>query len=471
MVTHTDNGAKDIDTVLVDVDNLTVHYALRSGLVDRLFGRSHRTVRAVDGVSFTLHRGEVLGLVGESGSGKTTLGRAMLGMVRATSGTIRFSGRDVTKTSRRELKSLRSRVQMVFQDPHASLNPAMNLLTAIGHPLQIHRRAASKAQLRRAVSDALELVGLTPVDEFLQKYPSDLSGGQRQRAVIARAIVLRPEIIVADEPVSMLDMSVRSKVLQLMIDLKNALGLTYLYVTHDLATAKFLCDRIAILYLGRVVEIGTAEEIFADPKHPYTRALLDTVPDPDLSRGAHRRVARGEIPDAARPPSGCSFHPRCPLAFEPCGWEGRDLRQLLERRWTSQGLDAFAAERRVIANLDELETESLSVMLKPAAPHSVQEVRDLLGAVERDSSAEPFWRGVAEIATEGDGVVVRFHEAKDVALTAVANREVACLLFTKGDGEDVPPWRDVTTGQQGAGESPPGPADSASSPHLMRRQV
>jgi oligopeptide/dipeptide ABC transporter ATP-binding protein len=455
MVTSTDDSADDSDTVLVDVDNLTVHYALRSGLLDRLLGRSHRMVKAIDGVSFVLRRGEVLGLVGESGSGKTTLGRAMLGMVRATSGTICFSGRDVTKMSRRELRSLRSRAQMVFQDPHASLNPAMNLLTAIGHPLQIHRRAGSKAQLRRAVSDALEHVGLTPVDDFLQKYPSDLSGGQKQRAVIARAIVLRPEIIVADEPVSMLDMSVRSKVLQLMIDLKNALGLTYLYVTHDLATAKFFCDRIAILYLGRVVEIGTAEEIFADPKHPYTRALLEAVPDPDLSRGAHRRVARGEIPDAARPPAGCSFHPRCPLAFEPCGWEGRDLRQLLERRWTAAGLDAFAAERNMIANLDELDTDSLSVTLKPAAPNSAQDVRDLLGAVQKDSPGDPFWRGVAEITTDSDGVVIRFHEPTDVALTAVANREVACLLFTKGDCEDVPPWRDVTTTQQAAGDSRP----------------
>src|SRR5262245_32905914 len=220
----------DSDAALIDVDGLSVHYALRSCLFDRLFGRSRQFVKAVDGVSFALRRGEVLGLVGESGSGKTTLGRAMLGMVRATSGAIRFSGRDVTKMSRRELKSLRSRAQMVFQDPHASLNPAMNLLSAVGHPLKIHHRSGSKEQLRQAVSDALEHVGLTPVDDYLQKFPSDLSGGQKQRAVIARAIVLRPEIIVADEPVSMLDMSVRSKVLQLMIDLKNELGLTYLYV-------------------------------------------------------------------------------------------------------------------------------------------------------------------------------------------------------------------------------------------------
>jgi oligopeptide/dipeptide ABC transporter ATP-binding protein len=462
MAAPTTDPTGDTATALVDVDNLTVHYALRSGVLDRLFGRSHRTVKAVDGVSFSLRRGEVLGLVGESGSGKTTLGRALLGMVVPTSGTIRFSGRDVAKMSRRELKALHARAQMIFQDPHASLNPSMTLLTAIGHPLKIHGRATAKNRLRSLVSDALERVGLTPVTDYMQKYPADLSGGQKQRAVIARAIVLQPELLVADEPVSMLDMSVRSKVLQLMIDLKNELGLTYLYVTHDLATAKFFCDRIAILYLGRVVEIGTAEEIFADPKHPYTRALLDAIPDPDLSRGEHRRIPRGEIPDAARPPAGCAFHPRCPLAFEACGWEPRDLRQLLERRWTSKGLDAFAAERTMIANLDELDTNEQSVTLKPAAHHSEADVRDLLSAVHEESPADPFWRGVAEITTTSDGVLVRFREARDVKLTVVGDREVACLLVADGDHHDGPP-HGVATALQ-VSNPLPSAADTSSGP-------
>ena len=416
--------------VLVDVDDLDVHYALQSGVLDRMFGGKGGVVKAVDGVSFQLRRGEVLGLVGESGSGKTTLGRAMLGMVRATSGTIRFSGRDVTTMSRRELKELRSRSQMVFQDPHASLNPAMNLLTAIGHPLKIHGRTREKSELKRLVSEAMERVGLTPVDDFLTKYPGDLSGGQKQRAVIARAIVLGPQLIVADEPVSMLDMSVRSKVLQLMIDLKRTLGLTYIYVTHDLATAKFFCDRIAILYLGRIVEFGTVDEIFSAPKHPYTRALLDAIPDPDLSRGAKRPLPRGEIPDAARPPAGCAFHPRCPLAFETCGWEPRDLRQLLDRRWTAHGADAFAAERAVIANLDDLNADAVTVTLKPAAGHTAGDVRTLLSTVRDESAADPFWRGVAGVEESADGVVVAFHERVDPVLTPVDGRDVACLLFT-----------------------------------------
>ncbi len=427
----------DSDDILVDVDDLSVHFSLRSGLLDRMFGGRGNVVKAVDGVSLRLRRGEVLGLVGESGSGKSTLGRAILGMVAATSGCIRFSGHDVTSMGRRELKELRSRAQMVFQDPHASLNPAMNLLTAIGHPLRIHGRVKSKAELRQRVGDAMERVGLTPVDDFMTKYPSDLSGGQKQRAVIARAIVLGPAMVVADEPVSMLDMSVRSKVLQLMIDLKSALGLTYVYVTHDLATARFFCDRVAILYLGRVVEFGSVGDIFADPKHPYTRALLDAIPDPDLSRGEQRSLPRGEIPDAARPPAGCSFHPRCPLAFESCGWEGRDLRQLLERRWTAGDVEAFAAERAVVGNLDDLDADGLEVTLEPAARHSVDDVRDLLVSIRDGDPDEPFWKGVSDLTQTSSGVRITFHEHTDPRLKLVDNREVACLLYPAVSQEET----------------------------------
>ena len=211
-------------------------------------------------------------------------------------------------------------MQIVFQDPHASLNPAMTIEQSVGHPLQIHG-IGSAPERRRRIVETLETVGLAPAEQFMAKYPSDLSGGQKQRAVIARAIILNPVLLVADEPVSMLDMSVRAKILELMLELKRELDLTYLYITHDLATAKFFCDRIAILYLGRIVEIGPAAAIYADPKHPYTQALLRAIPEPDPLRTVPRDLPRGEVPDAAQPPLGCSFHPRCPKAFEVCGWE------------------------------------------------------------------------------------------------------------------------------------------------------
>ena len=314
---------------LLEVDDLHVHFAIHGNFVQRLLNRQAASVKAVDGVSFSVDRGEVLGIVGESGSGKTTLGRALIGLVRPTRGRIRYRGEDIGDMSERSFRPLRRKIQMVFQDPHASLNPAMNLETALAHPLRIHNVTQSGEPTRERVRESLERVGLTPVERFLNKFPGDLSGGQKQRAVIARAIILGPEMLVADEPVSMLDMSVRAKILQLMLDLKRDLDLTYVYITHDLATAKFFCDRVAIMYLGRVIEIGPTSEIFADPKHPYTKALLKAIPEPDPRRSVPRDLPRGEIPDAASPPLGCSFHPRCPSAFDACGWEGRDLKALL----------------------------------------------------------------------------------------------------------------------------------------------
>lgn len=331
--------------VLLDVADVKVHFPLRGNFVQRMLGHDTGSVKAVDGISFQLRRGEVLGLVGESGSGKTTLSRAVLSLVNVTDGSISLDGEKISGLSERQFRPLRKRMQLIFQDPHASLNPAMTILDAVGHPLRIHGIARDDRRVRKLVSEALERVGLVPVDRFLRKYPSDLSGGQKQRAVLARAIILGPELVVADEPVSMLDMSVRAKVLQLMDGLKSDLGLTYLYVTHDLATARYFCDRIAIMYLGRVVEIGSAADVYAHPRHPYTKALLEAIPEPDPRHHVPRDLPRGEVPDAAVPPLGCSFHPRCPRAFAPCGWESRDLRALLEDRWAKLGPDEFASGR------------------------------------------------------------------------------------------------------------------------------
>ena len=419
---------------LLDVQGLEVHYALRGGLLSGLFGGQKAVVKAVDGVDLQLHRGEVLGVVGESGSGKTTLGRALLGLAPATGGSITYHQRDgsgetvdhrIDGLKESRMRALRQDLQMVFQDPHAALNPSMTLETAIGHPLRIHG-IASGDELRRRVSDALERVGLAPVERFLTKLPRDLSGGQKQRAVIARAIILDPEVLVADEPVSMLDMSVRSKILQLMLDLQADLGLTYVYITHDLASAKFICDRVAIMYLGRVVEIGPTAEIFADPKHPYTKALLSAIPEPDPDRALPRELPRGEIPDAAAPPRGCAFHPRCPVAVAECGWESRDLRTLLEARWVAEGPETFERESALIGDLDRLDEPSDTAVVGSGG--TAGEVVALLEQIKAADPDEPFWRGVESIEAGSDGARVRFHAATDPGLRRAGGVEVACVL-------------------------------------------
>ncbi|NYI03977.1 oligopeptide/dipeptide ABC transporter ATP-binding protein [Allostreptomyces psammosilenae] len=424
---------------LIEVDDLSVHFAIRNGALQRLGIGDSGAVRAVDGVSLTLRRGEVLGLVGESGSGKTTLGRALLGLTRATSGSIRYDGQDLTRLPERRLRPLRRRLQMVFQDPHAALNPAMDIRTAVGHPLRIHGLAAPGPELDARVVDALERVGLSPAEQFLDKYPADLSGGQKQRVVLARAIIAGPELLVADEPISMLDMSVRAKILQLMLDLRRDLDLTYVYVTHDLASAKYFCDRIAIMYLGRIVEIGPTEQVFAEPRHPYTRALLAAVPEPDPARAVPRDLPRGEIPDAAHPPRGCSFHPRCPVAFERCGWEGRDLRALLERRWLQVPAEQYRAERALFADPDRIGTpprgtrgEELSCDVAPARGHTAEELLALLRRVREEDSAreprEPFWRGVTGVREVEGRVRVEFAPAEEPELLPLAGHRTACHL-------------------------------------------
>jgi peptide/nickel transport system ATP-binding protein len=393
------------------------------------------SVKAVDGVTLTVRRGEVLGIVGESGSGKTTLGRAVLRSVPITSGSVRFDGIDLTNFSEAKLRPMRRRMQMVFQDPNASLNPAMNMLNAVGHPLKIHGMSRSPEDFRNQVAVALERVGLAPADRFLDKYPSDLSGGQKQRAVIARAIISNPDLLVADEPVSALDMSIRAKILELMLDLKRELGLTYVYVTHDLATAKFFCDSIAIMYLGRVVEYGPAEQIYADPKHPYTQALLRAIPEPDPTKTIARDLPRGEVPDAAQPPLGCSFHPRCPVAFESCGWESRDLSDLLERHWLTHPPADYERERSVVGDLDELETPSVSAELKAGHGHNGADITAMLERIRAENPAEPLWRGVAEIRPSSNAVAVDFRpDYVDPPLYDVDDVKVACLLYRDGNG-------------------------------------
>ena len=313
---------------LIRVTNLIKNFPVQKSVLDMLFsGKKQQYVHAVDDVSFSIGKGEVLGLAGESGSGKSTTGRLLLRLLEATSGSIFYDGRDISTIGKEELRRLRMKMQVVFQDPDSSLSPRMTVGQAISDPLRIQGLASGAEAKRRAIQ-IMEQVGLTPADFLYRKYPHQLSGGQTQRVVLARALVTNPEFVVADEPIAMADVSVRALILELMKQLKREFNLTYLFITHDLATAKYLCDRIAIMYLGRIVEIGAKDQVFRTPHHPYTKALLQAVPVPDPKERRKDALPRGEIPSAVNPPPGCHFHPRCPFAIDPCRSGRPPLREL-----------------------------------------------------------------------------------------------------------------------------------------------
>lgn len=307
-------------TALVDVDGLTKYFPVQKSFVEVALSKKREYVHAVDGIDFQVQRRETFGLVGESGSGKTTTGRLLVCLDTPTTGEIRFDGQNLVGADQESLKRFRRRAQMIFQDPTAALNPRMKIGQAIKHGLDIHEIGTEQERRQEALR-MLDKVGLTPGETFYEKFPHQVSGGQRQRIVIGRAMILRPEFVVADEPVAMVDVSIRAQILDLMISLKNEFGLTYVFITHDLATANYFCDRIAIMYLGKIAEVGLRDEVFKEPKHPYTVALMSAIPVPDPKHKFHRMIPRGEIPSPINPPSGCRFHPRCPYAFERCSKE------------------------------------------------------------------------------------------------------------------------------------------------------
>ncbi|NIA14006.1 MAG: dipeptide ABC transporter ATP-binding protein [Nitrospiraceae bacterium] len=299
------------DDDLLVVEDLVKHFPIKKGV----FARATGAVRAVDGVSFSIPRGKTLSLVGESGSGKTTAGRAILRLIEPTSGNVHFDGLDVTSLDRHELRALRKRMQLIFQDPYGSLNPRMTVYSVLAEALTAHG-VVPKPERRDRVYELLRMVGLPP--EAATRYPHEFSGGQRQRIGIARALAVEPDLIIADEPISALDVSIQAQILNLLEDLQEKLGLAYLFIGHDLSVVRHISDYVAVMYLGRIVEVGPVDAIFARPVHPYTKALLSAVPVPDPMRVHERQILEGDMPSPIAPPPGCHFHPRCPDCEAQC---------------------------------------------------------------------------------------------------------------------------------------------------------
>ena len=317
--------------VLVEVTNLKKYFPVKSGL---LIQREVAAVKAVDGVSFKIYRGETLGLVGESGCGKSTTGRTVLQLYKPTSGSVKFEGQEITEMKGEQLRRMRRQMQMVFQDPYASLNPRMSVGRIVSEPLVVHNIGTRREREER-VAELLELVGLNPY--FVNRYPHEFSGGQRQRIGLARALALNPSFIVADEPISALDVSIQAQVVNLLQRLQEDLGLTYLFIAHDLSMVRHLCDRVAVMYLGKIVEIAESEELYTNPLHPYTQALLSAVPVPDpvVEEQRQRIILKGDVPSPLNPPKGCNFNTRCPVSVDVCFDEDPELLEVLPDHWVA----------------------------------------------------------------------------------------------------------------------------------------
>ena len=320
------------DDILVDVRGLKMYFPVTEGVI---ISRDVAEVKAVDGVSFFIKRGETLGLVGESGCGKTTTGRCILQLESATAGEILYNGKDLTKLTQKEMSPIREKIQVIFQDPFSSLNPRMKIGDILSEPMAVHNIITDKEGRDNRVRELLSLCGLNP--KFADRYPHEMSGGQRQRVGIARALALNPEFIICDEAVSALDVSIQAQVINLLEDLRDEFGLTYLFISHDLSVIRHLCHRVAVMYLGHIVELAECDELYENPIHPYTRALLAAVPIPDPAVEAKRahEVVKGEVPSPINPPSGCVFHPRCPLAVDGCSKAIPEFREIKPGHWVA----------------------------------------------------------------------------------------------------------------------------------------
>lgn len=330
-MTEQQSASSNGKEVLLEVDDLYMHFPLTQGI---LFQRKVGAVQAVDGLTFNVFKGETLGLVGESGCGKSTTGRAILQLYKPTAGSVRFDGRDLTTLDGGEMRKMRRHLQMIFQDPYASLNPRMTVGSIISEPMQIHNLVA-KGKRNERVQELLQTVGLNPY--FANRYPHEFSGGQRQRIGVARALAADPDFIVADEPVSALDVSIQAQIINLLEELQAQFGLTYLFIAHDLSVVRHISDRVAVMYLGKMVELADRNSIYDDPLHPYTKALLSAVPVPDpiIEKKRERIILTGDVPSPINPPSGCHFHTRCPYAMDVC--------RQIEPQFVDQGSGHYVA--------------------------------------------------------------------------------------------------------------------------------
>ena len=334
-VTAVDNGQAStakLGEVLVDVRNLKMYFPITEGV---MISRVVAEVKAVDGLSFHINKGETLGLVGESGCGKTTIGRCILQLENATAGEIFYEGQDLNKLSQKAMSPIREKIQVIFQDPFSSLNPRMKIGDILGEPIKVHGIIADKGERDKRVQELLSLCGLNP--KFADRYPHEMSGGQRQRVGVARALALNPEFIICDEAVSALDVSIQAQVINLLEDLRDEFHLTYLFISHDLSVIRHICHRVAVMYLGHMVELAECDELYDNPIHPYTRALLAAVPIPDPTVEANRahEVVKGEVPSPINPPSGCVFHPRCPRAVDSCSKNVPEFREIKPGHWVA----------------------------------------------------------------------------------------------------------------------------------------
>jgi oligopeptide transport system ATP-binding protein len=318
--------------VLVDVKNLKMHFPISEGVV---FSTVVANVKAVDGISFYINKGETLGLVGESGCGKTTVGRCILQLENPTAGEINYEGQNLTELSQKEMSLVREKIQVIFQDPFSSLNPRMKIGEILSEPIRVHGIISDPEKRKKRVLELLSLCGLNT--KFADRYPHEMSGGQRQRVGVARALALNPEFIICDEAVSALDVSIQAQVINLLEDLREEFDLTYLFISHDLSVIRHICHRVAVMYLGHMVELAECDELYDNPTHPYTRALLAAVPIPDPTLEASRahEVVEGEVPSPINPPSGCVFHPRCPIAVEKCSYEVPEFREIKPGHWVA----------------------------------------------------------------------------------------------------------------------------------------
>ncbi|WP_334074802.1 ABC transporter ATP-binding protein [Paenibacillus sp. A14] len=313
---------------ILEIKDLKKHYPVKTGL----FGRVTGAAKSLDGVSFAIEKGETFAIVGESGSGKTTLGKTVLRLIEPTSGSILFDGTDITQLGAESMRKLKTDMQMVFQDPFGSLDPKWTVRRILEEPLRTHFKLPPE-ELVKKVDDILEVVGLTA--KHASRYPHELSGGQRQRVGIARALILEPKFIVFDEPVSALDVSIQAQVLTLLEDLQSRLSLTYLFISHDLSVVRYISDQVGVMYLGKMMEMGPSEELFTNPLHPYTKALISAIPEPDMDKRRERIVLSGEVPSPRKPPSGCVFHTRCPHAMPECGSVQPEWQKVSENRYTA----------------------------------------------------------------------------------------------------------------------------------------